>query len=206
MAGYVSPLREAQAAATRRRILDAAAAAFSATGYGGTSLALIARTAGVSVETVKQNGPKAALLLAAFGHAFTGTEDETPLHQRPSLDGIRALSNDAFLPGWLQFVAEANGRVARLWPRLREAALVDAEVGTRIAALQHNRRLDMESVIALLRERGLCRSTRDDDELAGAVSFLISPESYDQLVLESGWSPETYLGWLIEAVERMILV
>jgi AcrR family transcriptional regulator len=205
MAGYVSPLREAQAAATRRRILDAAAVAFSASGYAGTSLAQIARTAGVSVETVKQNGPKAALLLAAFGHAFTGTEDETPLHQRPSLDGIRALSDEAFLPGWLQFVAEANGRVARLWPRLLEAALVDTEVGTRITALQHNRRLDMESVIALLRERGLCRSPRDDAELAGAVSFLISPESYDQLVLESGWSPETYLGWLIEAVERLIL-
>lgn len=206
MAGYVSPLREAQAAETRRRILEAAAATFSASGYAGTSLAQIARAAGVSVETVKQNGPKPALLLAAFGHAFTGTEDETPLHQRPSLDGIRALSDDAFLPGWLRFVAEANSRIARLWPRLREAALVDAEVGTRIAALQHNRRLDMESVIALLRERGLCRSARDDGELAGALSFLISPESYDQLVRESGWSPETYLDWLIEAVERMILV
>lgn len=205
MPPYVSPLREAQAAETRRRILDAAAATFSAAGYAGTALSQIAREAGVSLETVKQNGPKAALLLAAFGHAFTGTEDDTPLHQRPSLDGIRALSDEAFLPGWLAFVADANSRVARLWPRLLEAALVDAEVGERIAGLQRNRRLDMESVIALLRERGLCRSPRPDAELAGALSFLISPESYDQLVLESGWSSETYRGWLIEAVERMIL-
>lgn len=205
MTPYVSPLREAQAAETRRRILDAAVVTFSASGYAGASLAQIAREAGVSLETVKQNGPKAALLLAAFGHAFTGTDDETPLHQRPSLEGIRALPDEEFTLGWLSFVADANSRVAGLWPRLREAALVDAEVGTRIAALQHNRRLDMESIIALLRERGLCRSTRSDDELAGALSFLISPESYDQLVRDSGWSAEAYLGWLVEAVERMVL-
>ncbi|MBS1673521.1 MAG: TetR family transcriptional regulator [Actinobacteria bacterium] len=205
MARYVSPLREAQAAETRRRILEAAVGVFSASGYAGTSLAEIARSAGVSLETVKQNGPKAALLLAAFGHAFSGTEDETPLHQRPSLEGIRALDDASFVPGWLQFVADANARVARLWPRLLEAALIDAEVGRRIATLQSNRRLDMESVIALLRGRGLCRSSRSDEQLAGALSFLISPESYDQLVLEAGWSIEDYFAWLVEAVERMIL-
>lgn len=206
MARYVSPLREAQAAQTRRRVLEAAATVFSGSGYAGASLAQIAREAGVSVETVKQNGPKAALLLAAFGHAFSGTDDEAPLHQRPSLDGLRDLPDDALLAALLQFIAEANARVARLWPRLLEAAPVDAEVGARIATLQQNRRLDMDSAIALLRERGLCRSPRDDAALAAAFSFLISPEGYDQFVRESGWSAEAYLAWLIEAVERMILV
>lgn len=202
---YVSPLREAQAAQTRRRILEVAATVFSASGYTGTSLAQIAKEAGVSVETVKQNGPKAALLLAAFGFAFGGTEEDSPLHQRPSLDGIRALPDDQFLPGWLGFVADANSRVARLWPRLLEAALVDAEAGERLRALQSNRALDMASVVELLRERGMCRSTKPDTELAAAISFLISPESYDQLVLESGWTEEKYLAWLVEAIERMIL-
>lgn len=202
---YVSPLREAQAAETRRRILESAAIVFSTSGYTGTSLAHIARDAGVSVETVKQNGPKAALLLATFGHAFAGSEEDTPLHQRPSLEGIRALPDDEFLPGWLGFVAAANARVARLWPRLLEAALVDAEVGERIGALQRNRALDMRSVVTMMRERGMCRSARGDDVLAASLSFLISPESYDQLVFESGWAPEAYLDWLIDAVERMIL-
>lgn len=202
---YVSPLREAQAAETRRRILEAAASVFSASGYTGTSLAQIAREAGVSVETVKQNGPKAALLLAAFGFAFGGSEEDSPLHERPSLEGLRALPDDRFVRGWLEFIADANSRVARLWPRLLEAALVDDDAGARLRALQRNRALDMDSVIALLRERGMCRSARDDKELAASLSFLISPESYDQLVLESGWSKKTYLSWLERAVERMIL-
>lgn len=202
---YISPLREAQAAETRRRILGAAATAFGASGYSGTSLAQVAKDAGVSVETVKQHGPKPVLLLAAFGHAFTGTDYELPLHQQPELDGIRALPDDEFLTGWLGFVAEANSRVVRLWPRLLEAALVDDEVAERVAEVQQRRRADMDSVIALLRQRGLCRSRAADPDLAAAVSFLISPESYDQLVLEGGWDEKAYLSWLVLAVERMIL-
>ena len=49
---YRSPLREAQAAATRTRILDAALDTFLERGYAGTSVAAIARAAGVSPETV----------------------------------------------------------------------------------------------------------------------------------------------------------
>ena len=122
---YVSPLREAQAAETRRRVLDSAARVFATGGYAGTSMTRIAADAGVSVETVKQNGSKPALLLAAFSQAFSGVEDETPLHRRPALDAIRARPDDEFLAGWLEFVADANRRVAGLWPRLLEAALVE---------------------------------------------------------------------------------
>ncbi|MDT0157907.1 TetR family transcriptional regulator [Microbacterium sp. ARD32] len=205
MARYVSPLREAQAAQTRQRVLDAAVATFRSSGYSGTSLARIAEEAGVSVETVKQLGPKSSLLLAAFGHAFTGMDTDLPLSEQSGLDWIRALSDEEFTPGWLGFIADANRRVAQLWPRLLEAASADAEVSTRLAALQANRRKDMDSVIALLRERGLCRSERTDVELAAELSFLISPESYSQLVIDRGWSEQAYRGWLGRAVERMIL-
>jgi AcrR family transcriptional regulator len=205
MARYVSPLREAQAAQTRERILDAAVAAFRASGYSGTSLAQVAKAAGVSVETVKQLGPKSSLLLAAFGHAFTGVDTDLPLSQQSGLEWIRALPDEEFTAGWIGFVADANRRVAQLWPRLLEAASADEEVRTRLGALQANRREDMSSVIALLRERGLCRSEHADAELAAELSFLISPESFTQLVLDSGWSEDAYRTWLVRAVERMIL-
>ncbi|GAA2239935.1 hypothetical protein GCM10010401_10630 [Rarobacter faecitabidus] len=205
MTPYISPLREAQAAQTRRRVLDAAVAVFSEKGYSGASLALIAKRADVSVETVKQHGPKAPLLIAAFGHAFTRAVDDTPLHQRSDLENLRSLPDDEFLPGWMAFVAEGYERSARLWPRVLEAAAVDPAVGTRLASLQANRRSDMESVIAHLRDRGLCRSSRDDGELASVISFLISPESYTQLVDEGGMSQDTYRDWIVHAIERLIL-
>ncbi|ALJ18752.1 TetR/AcrR family transcriptional regulator [Microbacterium sp. No. 7] len=205
MSRYVSPLREAQAAQTRLRILDAAVAVFGARGYSGTSLAQIAKEAGVSLETVKQNGPKAALLLSAFGHAFSGADDDRPLHERPVLDEVLALPDDAFMTAWIAFVADGNARVARLWPRLLDAALGDADVGARLEALQANRRADMSALIAQLRTRGLCRSPRDDAELAAAISFLISPEGYAQLVLESGLDHDAYRRWVLHAVERVVL-
>src|SRR5262245_60075771 len=49
---YRSPLREAQAAATRARILNAALEELSVGGYAATSVAAIAKAGGVSPETI----------------------------------------------------------------------------------------------------------------------------------------------------------
>ena len=72
---YRSPVREQQARETRARILDAAGTLFAEHGYAGTSLAAIGRAAGVATETVAANGPKRALLMAAFELALGGQED-----------------------------------------------------------------------------------------------------------------------------------
>lgn len=202
---YVSPLREAQAAQTRSRVLDAAATVFSESGYAGASLAVIAKAAGVSVETVKQNGPKAALLLAAFDQAFSGAEGQGPLHDRAEVAALAEAPADGLVGALVAFVCDANARVAALWPRLLEGAASDASVAERVDALQRNRRSDMAAAIALLREHGLCRSAHGDDELAAALSFLISPEGYTQLVEESGWTPERYRSWTARAIGDLIL-
>src|SRR5690242_14076238 len=49
---YRSPRRREQAADTRRRVLDAAARLLAEHGYAGTTIAAVAREAGVSAETV----------------------------------------------------------------------------------------------------------------------------------------------------------
>src|SRR6478735_12069725 len=112
---YASPLRTAQAAETRRRILDAAAALVAEDGYASTSLSRIAEAAGVSLETVKANGPKSALLLGAFDRAFTGAEGVGAIHERDIGDQIMAAPDEELLAGFVAFVAGANERVSRLW-------------------------------------------------------------------------------------------
>lgn len=205
MPPYVSPLRDAQAAATRHRILTAAGEAFARSGYSGTSLAAIARRAGVSTETVKQNGPKAALLLDAFDLAFAGSMGEGPLHHRELGEQAAPLRGEEFLAFHLGWIARANASISSLWPRLLEAAAADPAVAKRYAIQQENRRYDMVRSIEAYRDRGLCRSPGADEELAAEFSFLISPEGYIQLVTESGWSHEAYLAWLTRAVRRLIL-
>jgi hypothetical protein len=41
-------------------------------------------------------------------------------------------------------------------------------------------------------------------ELADALSFVMSPEGYQQLVDESGWSLERYADWLLITVRGVV--
>lgn len=203
---YRSELRAEQAAQTRRKVLDAAATRFSAGGYAGTSLADIAKEAGVSVETVKLTGPKRELLVGAFEQTFAVTEGEGPLIERGEPQIIFASEdNDEFLEGLVRFIAEANRRANRLWTCYHSAAASDPLIAKSLAELFERRRTEFNLVIAGLAARGMLEGDADHAELADAASFLISPESYTQLVEQSGWSMERYIDWLLVAARRMIL-
>src|SRR5919205_987687 len=81
---YSSSRRQAQAAATRREIIEAAQRLFIAYGYVGTTLADIAREAGVAVPTVKLiYRTKRGLLMAAWDRAVKGGDDPAPVADQP---------------------------------------------------------------------------------------------------------------------------
>src|SRR5690349_3594795 len=94
---YRSELRAQQAKQTRRRIVEASARLFATTGYQATTLAAIAREAGVSTETVKTAGSKAELLLAGFEVVFSGTEAADSLTETEVGQGVMNLPDEAFL-------------------------------------------------------------------------------------------------------------
>lgn len=205
---YVSPLRTAQAAATRRRILDTAAELFARDGYAATSLAKLAEEAGVSLETVKANGPKSALILAAFDQAFTGEvgdADAAPIHERQVGTNVLHASDAEFLRAWVGFVTAAHERISRLWIALLDASMGDAAVAEGLESLQERRRSDYRASIQAFRERGLAKRDADDEQLAASLLFLASPSGYVQLVLDAGWSLEQYQDWLVDTIERTIL-
>src|SRR5690349_21444219 len=105
---YHSPARSAAAAATRSKIVDAAAALFTRDGYQGTTMAAIATAAGVSVQSVHLAGPKSALLMAAFETAFAGDEGPQPLAVRPALVEIMSLADSAEAIGrYVEYIALA---------------------------------------------------------------------------------------------------
>ncbi|MFC7622504.1 TetR/AcrR family transcriptional regulator [Microlunatus sp. GCM10028923] len=195
---YRSELRTEQAAATRRRILEAAGTCFAEDGYGRTTQAAIAARAGVSVESVKAQGAKRELLLAAFEQAFTGQEGRQPLAEQDQLAAAFAIEDDdAFIDTGLEFMAAANRRAYALWRALTSAADSDAEITPVLDGILTRRRKDIESAIGLIQRRGLLPSgVRVRRRVAAQLSFLLSPEGYQQLVAESGWSHREYLDWL----------
>src|SRR5215470_12926937 len=81
---YSSALRAAQARATRRAIVAAAARLFGERGYGATTVDAIAETAGVSRKTVFTSvGGKAQALKLAIDWAMVGDDEPVPLLDRP---------------------------------------------------------------------------------------------------------------------------
>lgn len=206
---YRSTLRQEHAEQTRRRILEAAAAVFSSRGYASASLADIAASAGVSVESVKVHGPKRALLLAAFELTFGGEAGESSLAERPEVAAIAALDDaDRMLEELIPFIAAANARTAGLWSTFTAAARDDDTVAAVLAELLERRHADYALMVGLLADRGFAEVAALDDsgrrELADALSFVMSPEGYQQLAGESGWSFERYTRWLSGTVRLLV--
>lgn len=204
---YRSKLREAQAQQTRARVLEAAAIEFAARGYAGTTMVSIAARAGVSVETVKAQGAKHELLLAAWNRRLSGDEPaQVPLLQDESRRAATAaLPDAALLPAFVDAAAEISALGAGLWLAFAGAASVDEHVRTAFEATLAMRRTEFRGIVDLFDARGMIANDRPRGDLAAQLIFLASAEGYQQLVGESGMEPAAYRDWLLRAIERTIL-
>lgn len=196
---YRSELRAEQAERTRRRILEAAAAEFSDRGYQAATMASIGRAAHVSAETVKAAGSKAELLVRGFEVAFAGQEGADSLAETDAAAGALDLPDDALLPAVIELVAGANAASSRLWTVLLGASLSDPVVDDALQTMLANRRRDYRTLVGELVRRGIAGAAIDIERTADQLSFLMSPEGYQQLVSQSGWSDEAYRAWLLAA-------
>lgn len=87
---YRSPRRAMQAAQTRGAVLTAARALLAERGWAATGMRDVARSAGVSVETIYATfGSKVALLTAALDGAVVGDDEPVPLGERPVFRAMR---------------------------------------------------------------------------------------------------------------------
>jgi AcrR family transcriptional regulator len=202
---YSSPIREEASALTRRRIVTAAATLFARDGYQGTTMAAIAREAGVSVQSVHLAGPKSGLLLAAFELSLAGDEGTHPLHERPAVAAIMQLPPAEALPAYLAFLAEANARTAGIDRALYVAAETDGVVADLVADLDRRRHDDLRAAIAWCDAHGLLHGDADAEERAEVLTHLVSPGTYRFFCSERGWSDAHYRAWLGTAIERLVL-
>ncbi|WP_226533920.1 TetR/AcrR family transcriptional regulator [Microbacterium paraoxydans] len=201
---YRSALRARQALETRERIVSASARLFATQGYQATTIAAIAREAGVSAETVKTTASKAELLIAAFEVTFSGSEGAETLADTEVAIGLVDLPDDVFLDTVLTHITTANARGHGLWTVLLGAALSDPVVDDALCRILEHRRADYRGLVSELRRRDLASPDIDDSAVADALSFLLSPESYQQLVTQSGWTSDGYAEWLRRAVHAEI--
>lgn len=202
---YSSATREAQSAATRARIVDAAGRLFIRDGFAATPIRAIASLAGVSVQSVSLAGPKASLLIAAFERSFAGDEGGHKLSDRPAMAEILAEPDTSrLIDRYVSFIAAANERSAGIVVAMRAAA--DADPAARVAAseLEGRRRAEMSDGAALLVARGLV-DPDDAPAAADVLGFLTEPHSFVYFVVESGWSRPQYEAWLGSSIRRLVV-
>src|ERR1019366_1438672 len=109
---YRSPQRCEQAVATRLSVLAAARDLLQDKGYAATTVADVARCAGVSVDTVYASvGRKPELVLAVIDTMLAGADEPVPAEQR---DYVLAIGSEPTARGKIEIYAAA---VARLIPR-----------------------------------------------------------------------------------------
>ena len=204
---YVSAVRAAQAAATRRAVLSAARELFADQGYAATSVAAIAARAGVAVDTLYAAvGRKPVILRQLLETAISGTDDEVPALEREYVARVRAAPTAAEkLALYASAVSEIGVRMAPVQLALAEAALTDPECAALRAEISARRAANMRLFAADLRATGELRADLTDDQVADIVWSMNAAEYRALLVGERGWTAEAFGRYLADAWTRILL-
>jgi AcrR family transcriptional regulator len=205
---YDSPLRKAQAAATRRAIIDAAATLFIERGYVASSIETIAEAAGVSRATVFTSvGGKKALLKKAYDVALVGDDEPIAFPDRPASLAVRAEPDPVrFLVGYAGLVTDINRRLAPIYEAVRGAASADPEVREVFETIGTERRIGAGHVVGhLIAKGGRLRDALDSEAAADVLWVLIDAGLFHLLVHQRGWTPERFQAWLAETIQRQLL-
>jgi AcrR family transcriptional regulator len=200
---YDNTRRTEQARLTRRRVLDAARELLVERGPAAVTLRDVATHAGVSVETVyKTFGTKATLLKDVYDVTLAGDDEPISMIDRPEHQAVFAASDPRDKLARYAFVARRIGeRVGPLLAKLLAGARGgDPDLLRFRETINHERMAGAGSIVRHLAATGGLRVDVDPDRASDIVWTLISPEVYELLVVDRGWSPDEYEQWLAQAL------
>jgi len=204
---YRSTLRADQARLTRDRILAAAEELFLAEGYGKTTIAQVARQAGVAADTVYATfGSKRGILKALMDARVTGDTEPVPLLDRPDIQATAAQADRG------QRVQHVAGGIAAIHERARRiddlmlsAAGSDPEIAALRSDIQQRQRLaGMRYALAAIKGAGPLRAQLTDDEATDILWALTGPDMHRLLVEQRHWTADQYRRWLADAIQRLL--
>src|SRR5947207_9700087 len=148
---YYSPLRERQAAATRRAIIDAALVVFGEQGWTAPALPMVAARAGTSVDTIYATfGTKSALLMTVVDVAIVGDDEEAPMAQRPDFAQFGEGRRHERLRTGVRYTMDVYARSVPILDALREAGASDPAAEERLARYGQDRRDLIATGMALI--------------------------------------------------------
>jgi AcrR family transcriptional regulator len=202
---YHSPLRADQAEQTRRRIHEAGFRLFVDRGYAGTTIAAVAEEAGVSPETIYLSlGGKRGLLEGVIEMAIAG-EDDRPTQENPWWATVARLpSARERLEKMVEYSCRTLSRTRPIHAVIRGAADKEAfaaALGKRL--LQERVTNQTERIRQHLGDH--LREGLSVAEAGQRYCALTSPELYQMLTFEFGWSAQRHRRWLTNLLATELL-
>jgi AcrR family transcriptional regulator len=177
-------------------------------GFPATTMAAVARRAGVSPDTVYSAfGAKGDLLKEVLDVVIGGDDEDVPLLEREGPQAVRAEPDPRRqLAMFAAGITEQLERVRPMDDILRSAAAVDAAAAALRADLQlRQRREAMRAVAGWIATRGPLRAGLSEDDAAAAIWTLTSPEVHLMLRDSWGWPRERYEQWLRDTLTASLL-
>jgi AcrR family transcriptional regulator len=204
---YDNEGRRAQSQETRRRILDAARDLLVAKGYRATTVAQIARDAGVHIDTLYALvGRKPAILRELIELAISGTDTAVAPEER---DYVRRMAAEADPVEQLRIYAAAiraiQQRMAPLFLALRDASSTEPDAKAVWQEISDRRAANMRRLVGAL---GGGTALRPDLSIDGAADVIWATASSEMFILvtaERGWTLDHYESWLHDTWCRLLL-
>jgi AcrR family transcriptional regulator len=204
---YNAAGRQEHALANRRAVLAAAHRLFLERGYAGTTMAAVAKAAGVSSETVyKAFENKPGLVKAVFDVAIVGDDEAIPMLQRAFVARNRAEPDPRRrLLAYGEHLAAVNARAAPVQLVVRDAAVSDTGAAAVWNQVQHERLIGMTAFAEDLASHGHLRSDVTSDEARDVLWTHNSVELWDLLVNGRGWTNERLGNWVARQLIAALL-
>ena len=195
---YHSPRRKQQAVATGNAILDAAERLFVRDGYTATSMAAIAKEAGVALKTVYiAFETKGGLLRALWNRNLRRGREEVPVAEQDWFrEVLEATDPERVLRLNARNSREAKTRIAALGDVILSAAAADPDVNALSERIWSQFYENQHEVVEALHGLKALKPGLTVDRAADILWTLNHPHVYLLLLRARGWTPEEYERWL----------
>lgn len=186
----------------RRRLIEAATELILARGYPATTMAEVAKRAGVAVQTVYFTfHTKAALFTAVMEGLAAGPDGPTPVLERAWVHELRDSADPArALALIVEHGTDIFVRLMPVWPSIQAAAAADQDFAERFAVIVSRRREGMRQLLGELAARGAWRAKTTTESVADHFFLLQSPELLHLATTTLGWSIEGFKAWVFQSM------
>jgi AcrR family transcriptional regulator len=200
---YDASGRRAQARVNRDRILARARELFIRDGFAGTSVAAIARAAGVSAPTVfAAFGSKVNLLKEAAETTIVGDTQPIPMAERPEMRYVHAgATAEEALDRLADLIAERASAVYPIFSVMYAAQDAYTEIAELVDLTERQRLMGAAALARTIATRLDIQAPDEVAELRDAIWAAMSVVHYEMLVVKRSWPVERYREWIRAALQ-----